>query len=111
MDTRIPLIELDAPPEGRGRRVCKAGHDLALFRIDGAVYAIHDSCPHAGGSLSNGKVQGRRVSCPVHGLKFELDPHACRSATPQLQAKQHVVQIVDGVVMLVPGDASARPAA
>lgn len=111
MDTRIPLIEFDALPEGRGRRVCKGGHDLALFRIDGTVYAIDDSCPHAGGSLSNGKVQGRRVACPVHGLKFELGRQACDSAAPQLQAKQHVVQVVDGVVMLVPGDAPAAPTA
>lgn len=28
----IPLIVLSELPEGKGRRVCKAGLDLALFR-------------------------------------------------------------------------------
>ena len=55
MAATIPLIELSALPEGRGRRICKAGLDLALFRIGDAIYAIEDSCPHGGGSLSNGK--------------------------------------------------------
>ena len=58
MAATIPLIELSALPAGRGRRVCKAGLDLALFKIGDADYAIEESCPHNGGSLSNGKLQG-----------------------------------------------------
>ena len=101
MSTPIPLIELSALPEGRGRRICKTGLDLAVFRIGDAVYAIDDSCPHAGGSLSNGKLQGTRVSCPVHGLKFNLD-HTCQSSVPALDVKKYAVHVVDGVVMLAP---------
>ena len=105
MATMIPLIELGALPEGRGRRVCKAGFDLALFRVGDAVYAIEDSCPHAGGSLSNGKLQGKRVTCPVHGLKFNLES-VCQTGTPTLEAKKVPVHVVDGVVMI---DAAEPP--
>jgi nitrite reductase/ring-hydroxylating ferredoxin subunit len=105
MSTLIPLIELSALPEGRGRRVCKAGLDLAVFRIGDAVYAIDDSCPHAGGSLSNGKLQGTRVTCPVHGLKFSLD-RTCPPSVPTLEAKKHAVHVVDGMVVLLAGRAS-----
>jgi nitrite reductase/ring-hydroxylating ferredoxin subunit len=100
-NTPIPLIELSALPEGRGRRVCKAGLDLAVFRIGDAAYAIDDSCPHSGGSLSNGQVQGTRVTCPVHGLKFNLD-RACPPSVPTLQAKRYAVHVLDGIVMLTP---------
>ena len=109
MNAPIPLIELNALPEGRGRRLCKAGLDLAVFRIGDAVYAIDDSCPHAGGSLSNGKVQGTRVTCPVHGLKFELD-HVCQPGPAMLEAKKYAVHVVDGVVMLATGDPSPQDA-
>jgi 3-phenylpropionate/trans-cinnamate dioxygenase ferredoxin subunit len=101
MTTPIPLIELGALPQGRGRRVCKGGLDLAVFRIGDAVYAIDDSCPHAGGSLSNGELQGTRVTCPVHGLKFSLDS-ACQQSVPTLQAKKYAVHVLDGIVMLTP---------
>ena len=105
MSTPIPLIELSALPEGRGRRVCKAGLDLAVFRIGDAVYAIDDSCPHQGGSLSNGKLEGTRVTCPVHGLKFNLDS-VCQPSAPTLEAKRYAVQVVDGIVMLTPDERS-----
>jgi len=105
MAATIPLIELSALLEGRGRRVCKAGFDLALFKIGDAVYAIEDSCPHNGGSLSQGKVQGKRVKCPVHGLTFSLED-ACPSGPPALEAKKYAVHVELGMVMLTSGDPS-----
>jgi 3-phenylpropionate/trans-cinnamate dioxygenase ferredoxin subunit len=101
MKTPIPLIELDALPSGRGRRVCKAGLDLAVFKVGDVVYAIDDSCPHSGGSLSNGKLDGTRVTCPVHGLQFDIDP-ACPARPATLQVKKYAVRAVDGMVMLDP---------
>jgi 3-phenylpropionate/trans-cinnamate dioxygenase ferredoxin subunit len=101
MNTPIPLIELSALPEGRGRRVCKAGHDLALFRTGDAVFAIDDTCPHQGASLSNGRLQGTRVTCPAHGLKFDLAP-GCPGAAATLEVKKYEVSTVDGMVMLTP---------
>ena len=103
MAPTIPLIELSALPEGRGQRVCKAGLDLALFKIGDAVYAIEDSCPHSGGSLSNGKVQGTRVTCPVHRLTFSLE-NVCPPGPPTLQAKKFAVHVQDGMVMLRLGE-------
>jgi nitrite reductase/ring-hydroxylating ferredoxin subunit len=103
MNTPIPLIELSALPQGRGRRVCKAGFDLAVFRVGDAVYAIDDSCPHAGGSLSNGKLQGTRVTCPVHGLKFNLESVG-QTGAPTLEPKKYPLHVVDGIVMLSTGE-------
>ena len=99
MAAPIPLIELSALPEGRGRRVCAAGLDLAVFRIGDAVYAIDDSCPHNGASLSNGRAQGAHVSCPAHGLRFRLAP-GCPGNAAALQARTYSVRTVDGTVML-----------
>ena len=45
---------------------------IALFNVAGTIYAIDDSCPHAGGSLFSGKLDGRTLQCPAHGLKFDL---------------------------------------
>ena len=103
MNVPIPLIELSALPAGRGRRVCRAGLDLAVFRVSDAVYAIDDSCPHAGGSLSNGKLQGTRVTCPVHGLRFDLD-NVSPPGAPTLEVNKYPLQVVAGMVMLAVPD-------
>ena len=107
MAATVPLIELSALPEGRGRRVCKAGLDLALFRVGDAIYAIEDSCPHGGGSLSNGKVQGTRVKCPVHGLTFGLEG-GWPPGGPTLEARRFAVHVEAGTVMLTANDPSPR---
>jgi 3-phenylpropionate/trans-cinnamate dioxygenase ferredoxin subunit len=97
----IPLIAMDELPDGRGRRVCTAGYDLAVFKVGDAVYAIDDSCPHAGSSLSGGRTEGTTVGCPAHGLKFDL-VHRNTPNPGKLQARTHCVHVVDGLVMLDP---------
>jgi nitrite reductase/ring-hydroxylating ferredoxin subunit len=48
------------------------GQKIALFRVDGAFYAVSDTCTHRGGPLSEGTVEGTEVTCPWHGAKFDL---------------------------------------
>jgi 3-phenylpropionate/trans-cinnamate dioxygenase ferredoxin component len=48
------------------------GQKIALFRVDGAFYAMSDTCAHRGGPLSEGTVEGTEVTCPWHGAKFDL---------------------------------------
>jgi nitrite reductase/ring-hydroxylating ferredoxin subunit len=79
------LNDLSALPVER--RLCKAGLDLAMFRLGEAVDAIDDNCPQAGGSLSNGKLQGARVTCPVRGLKFNLED-VCPSGSLTLESEE-----------------------
>jgi len=84
-------------PEGARRLVCRDGHEIAVFRIDGAVYAIEDSCPHAGGSLVLGQLDGTIVTCRVHGLRFDVRT-GCHAGTGGLKARSYPVRMRDGRV-------------
>ena len=48
------------------------GQKIALFNVEGTYYAIGDTCTHRGGPLSEGYVQGTKVTCPWHGADFDL---------------------------------------
>src|SRR6266436_6987095 len=48
------------------------GKKIALFNVEGTYYAIGDTCTHRGGPLSEGDVQGVKVTCPWHGANFDL---------------------------------------
>ena len=48
------------------------GQRIALFNVEGTYYAIDDTCTHRGGPLSEGDVQGTKVTCPWHGADFDL---------------------------------------
>lgn len=45
---------------------------IALFRVDGEVFAIDNRCPHAGGSLAHGAIEGGIVVCPLHGFRVDV---------------------------------------
>ena len=49
------------------------GEELAVFRTgDDRIYALVNRCPHRGGPLSQGIVQGDTVACPLHDWKISL---------------------------------------
>jgi nitrite reductase (NADH) small subunit len=71
----IEVGRLDDIPRRGSRRVRGPNADLpiAVFRTaDDRVFALVDRCPHRGGPLSEGIVQGRAVACPLHGWVIEL---------------------------------------
>jgi nitrite reductase [NAD(P)H] small subunit len=58
----------------RGRAVVQVGEvEIALFRVDGRVYAIQSRCPHRDGPLIRGFVDpGPGIRCPMHGWRYDL---------------------------------------
>lgn len=46
---------------------------LAIFDIDGEVLVIDGRCPHRGGSLGQGQIHGKVVTCPLHRWQFNLE--------------------------------------
>jgi len=45
---------------------------IAVFNVDGELYAVEDICTHDGGELAGGEVHGFEVECPRHGARFDL---------------------------------------
>ncbi|HLG87932.1 MAG TPA: Rieske 2Fe-2S domain-containing protein [Alphaproteobacteria bacterium] len=57
---------------GQMREVSAKGTKLLLANIEGGFYAIARKCPHLGGNLCKGKLQGAEVKCPLHGARFDV---------------------------------------
>ncbi len=72
MSNFIEVMNLDALPAGKGTTVTVDGRDVAIFNVDGHIYAIDDSCAHAGASLGWGRFEGNVVTCRAHGMKFDV---------------------------------------
>ncbi len=67
---RIPADRL--PARGGRSLLHQEKGILLLFDVDGELHAIDDRCPHAGASLFSGRLDGRWLQCPAHGLRFDL---------------------------------------
>ncbi|OGN87923.1 MAG: (2Fe-2S)-binding protein, partial [Chloroflexi bacterium RBG_13_46_9] len=53
-------------------QVSLKGTDIILVRANGNYYAAENHCPHSGGDISLGKLDGTTLTCPFHGSKFDL---------------------------------------
>ena len=58
--------------EGEARVVEVDGRTLALFNVGGSFYAIDNTCPHRGGPLGEGDLEGRIVLCPWHAWRWDV---------------------------------------
>src|SRR3954447_17061484 len=71
----VEIGRLDDIPLRGARRVVRpdGAQPVAVFRTgEDAVFALIDRCPHRGGPLSEGIVEGNAVACPLHGWVVDL---------------------------------------
>jgi nitrite reductase/ring-hydroxylating ferredoxin subunit len=57
---------------GTMKSVVAGGMKLLVAHVDGAFYAMQQRCPHLGGNLARGKLEGKTVTCPLHKATFDL---------------------------------------
>ena len=59
----------------------EAGHRVAVARLgSGRLVVVADECPHDGGRISDGFVDGDRLVCARHGWELEVVGGRCRRA-------------------------------
>jgi 3-phenylpropionate/trans-cinnamate dioxygenase ferredoxin subunit len=66
------LANINDLTEGSMRKFQVQGIDVLIARIEGKYYAAQNKCPHFGGDLSKGKLEGTIVTCPRHSSQFNL---------------------------------------
>lgn len=62
----------DEVKEGEKKRITLGDKVLLLTNVHGKYYAIDDRCPHMGGSLYEGELNGDIIKCPRHGTMFDV---------------------------------------
>ncbi len=95
----IEVGRVDQIRPGSGARFTVVDKDVAVFNVDGTICVIADTCPHAGGSLGLGKLDGRIVTCPVHGMKFDVTT-GCFAGTSDFGVASFPAKVVDGEIVV-----------
>lgn len=100
MTLRIPVPAGKLPRAGSRALFECQGKSLALFNVEGELYAIDDRCPHQGSSLCGGRLEGRVIQCGAHGLRFDLRSGYLLNST-QVKVGAYPVELVDGQAFIV----------
>lgn len=69
---RVKVATTADIPAGEGRVVEAGAKTLALFNVEGKYYALDNTCLHRGGPLGEGDLDGRVVTCPWHGWRWDV---------------------------------------
>jgi nitrite reductase/ring-hydroxylating ferredoxin subunit len=54
------------------KKVLVGGQEILLARVGDKFYAVGNRCPHLGGELAAGQLEGTIVTCPLHGSQFDI---------------------------------------
>ena len=67
------VASVEECPPGTALEIVSDDRVVALFNVDGTFYALDGVCPHQGGPLGQGKLDGCTVTCPWHGWQFDVE--------------------------------------
>ena len=100
----IPVCPTSALPPGEATRVA-ADEPIAVFNVDGDLYAIDDTCTHQDASLADGWVDDCAVECPLHASCFDLRTGKVSGPPAKTPVRTHPVLVQDGMVYVLPSGA------
>ncbi|MGI5862123.1 MAG: Rieske 2Fe-2S domain-containing protein [Myxococcales bacterium] len=71
-DEFTAVMEESDLPERVLTRATFRGEPVLLYREGARIFALADTCSHAGCSLANGRVENGVLICPCHGSSYRL---------------------------------------
>jgi nitrite reductase/ring-hydroxylating ferredoxin subunit len=93
------VASTDQIPEGGGIAVDVGEKRIALFRHQGEVFALDETCPHRGGPLHDGRIDRGVVLCPWHQWQFDLRT-GCSPLNPLSRVRFYSVRVEGADVWL-----------
>lgn len=90
--------ENDVAP-GAAMRAIVEGTPIAIFNVNGELYAIGDTCTHEEFSLSDGElVDDFTVECALHGAHFDIRTGDALCLPATVNAGSYPVWVEDGAI-------------
>lgn len=99
-------IARDEVPEGDVWPVLVAGREVALYGVDGQVYATANLCTHGAARMSDGFLEGAEIECPLHQGRFDVCTGQALCAPLTAPIRTYPVRIEGGRVWLQIDDAA-----
>jgi metal-sulfur cluster biosynthetic enzyme/nitrite reductase/ring-hydroxylating ferredoxin subunit len=103
------VAKISEIPAGEKLFVEVEDQPVALFNVDGQIYAIDDVCTHDGGPLADGKLTGHEIECDRHGARFDIRTGSalCMPAVENVRA--HHVKLEGDSVFVAINDSGDLP--
>jgi nitrite reductase/ring-hydroxylating ferredoxin subunit len=95
----VEVARLEQVPPGTGTTFTIADKQVAVFNVDGTIYAMADGCLHHGSSLGSGKLEGKLVTCRAHGWRYDVTTGSTMHV-PGYGVAPYPAEVVDGKILV-----------
>jgi nitrite reductase/ring-hydroxylating ferredoxin subunit len=68
----VDVADVNGVPEGKMKHVEVGEKEILLANSEGRMYALCDRCSHMNAPLSMGALNGKVVTCPMHGARYDV---------------------------------------
>jgi len=91
------ILHREALKSGEVTEVIIAGTAIAVANVNDEIFALSNTCPHAGGPLAEGSLLEFNLSCPYHGWGFDVRTGKCQT-NPEHQVEIYATHIEDDAI-------------
>jgi len=64
-------------PVGGSKVIRILARRVAVFNLDGTLYAIEADCKHMKANLASVELNGTVITCPLHGWRYDIPTGEC----------------------------------
>ena len=68
----IDVLAVEAVPQADVTSVVVDEREIALYEVEGEVFATDNFCTHGAARMSDGFLEGREIECPLHQGRFDV---------------------------------------
>jgi naphthalene 1,2-dioxygenase system ferredoxin subunit len=96
----IKLVPVHEVPGEDVIAVLAEGREIALYGMEGQVYASDNVCTHGNARLCDGFLDGHEIECPLHQGKFDIRSGKAMCAPLTEDLRTYPVKVEDGHVFI-----------
>ncbi|MGE5325908.1 MAG: Rieske (2Fe-2S) protein [Deltaproteobacteria bacterium] len=93
----VKIANLSEVAPGTAKAVDVNGQLIALFNVDGAIFALDNTCLHQGGPLGEGLLEGDVITCPWHMWEYNVRTGE-KVGHPELKVNRYEIQVANGEI-------------
>lgn len=96
----IPIAKTDEDIPEHGKGVELGEHHIALFKVNGCLYATSNVCSHQFALLTEGAVDGEYVDCPMHQGRFHIPSGKAQCSPVSEPIETYPVRVLDNEIQI-----------
>lgn len=96
----MDLISKADVPEEDVIAVDIAGKSIALYQVEGEIFATNNICTHGNARLCDGFLEGHEIECPLHQGKFDIRSGKALCAPLTEDVQTYPIKVVEGRVFV-----------